>query len=382
MLIARIHESSKTGAAVPEQRKLYDAANLMCVLRSPSKTKAKSLIVKLTVAPEILAAIAENVAFDHRADAADNEDIVKPDVAYGEEDRTRSVIRETPPISVVESESQPLERVNCDAADVQLHFEATIADQMQDTELYDRQDCINPSRDSGFASSPAPRATPAPDNLEPSRHPSVVGSINGSIADVAIEAEDKPNTRPLEAVPDVVKASSDAQENPHTHPLEALPDVVEALPAVQDQDVWPRSVSIISIGSSLEALDDDPSMPTATAPYDNASSTRKAPAKEPTIIDLGSEDESVRAESPKAEIEETPEVEEVLRPHPQQHIIIDDDDLRLLPPKGKKRKARVVSDDEYNDLCEAEDSGAWQRASLRKSQATQSYPEEMWRNWE
>jgi hypothetical protein len=91
------------------------------------------------------------------------------------------------------------------------------------------------------------------------------------------------------------------------------------------------------------------------------------------IIDLCSdEDGSVVMASAKSEIEETPEVGELLRTHREDFWIVDDDEL-LMPATMRKKRISHQTMSDGDDIMQV-DGDAWKKASRRRSQGTQLMP--------
>ena len=150
--------------------------------------------------------------------------------------------------------------------------------------------------------------------------------------------------------------------------------------SVEGQDGKQRGWSVISISSARNAKESNGGHLPAGANVPRQESVTRGRGNS-LVIDLCSEEEgSMTAESPERQVEETPEIGEVVNLHGQQSRVSKDDELRQPAKRGVKRKVYIVSDD--NELCEEKDGNAWQRASLRQTQAKKLTFDEQWRNWE
>jgi hypothetical protein len=532
-------DSTTSGVSVERQPSIAASASTAAAARStpiprePSEDIPGSLVVKLSIDPEVLAAIIGEVVPQPSVELTDNEPAQIDEVADSEDeyeardetfgrrnatdgrrDRSGSRLHTAPREPSVDSVLGVSRASSSEAANAQLHLEQVIAETNEDVdiEVDMRDDSRNQSRDSGFASSSASPLSPKTATPHRSTPGSIVGSISGSITDTADGFEEEPMDGVVGPLPEmeldlstadfgqafleppteVMRDSSAAENHQATReplqemvidspaaeaeeaplktpsetmidspsavdqeaplapapemmidlpaaehlqtPLEAAPEIIVDLPAALSQEARRRSVSVISIESSvaeaqgdmtrsaIHAPPEDIRPATSPAPPramprqsvnidlesesedDQVTASRKAemneapePAPPPPaparpvqsmIIDLGSDSENNQAaESPKAEVKETPEVDRVLNQPPYTQVISSDDDELPLPPprkKGVKRKAYIPkpNNDDDDDMCEVEGRDAWQRASLRQTQSGQTYPGEDWRNWE
>lgn len=139
-----------------------------------------------------------------------------------------------------------------------------------------------------------------------------------------------------------------------------------------------RAASVLSISSGVDEMDVVPTIPLPPSPKPpNRAIDPQGPAHEPQdsshIIDLCSdEDGNLLLASAKSEIEETPEVEELLRTHRQDFWIVDDDELRVPDTMRKKRISNQTMSD-GDDIMQV-DGDAWKKASRGRSQGTQLMP--------
>jgi hypothetical protein len=486
--------STTSGASLDRQPSI--AASAAAAARStptpqePAEDIPESLVVKLSIDAEILAAIIGEVVPRPSVELADNETAQIDEVADSEdEDKDRgeyfdrrvatdgardcSELRfHTAPRELsVDSVLGVLRASSSEAANAQFHLEQVIAETNEDAdiEMDMRDDSRNQSRDSGFASSSAPPLSPKTAIPDRSRPGSTVGKMIGSITDTADGFEEDPmdgvvgplaemevasptadvgeaplqppsemmidspaaedeeafpeppsemlrdspvaedEETPLESPPGMMIDSPAAED--YQAPREPLQEMKICPPAAGDQDaplepplqmmIDPpaalgqetrhRSVSVISISSSIpKTKGDSTRLAVHETPKDARSATSlalaapapAAPARprQSEVIDLGGEsDDDQVVGSPKAEVKETPEVNRMLIPHPYTQVISSDDDELPLRPrkKGVKRKACVPKlNDEEDDMCEVEGRDAWQRASLRPTQTKQIYPGE------
>jgi hypothetical protein len=139
-----------------------------------------------------------------------------------------------------------------------------------------------------------------------------------------------------------------------------------------------RAASVLSISSGVDEMVVVPTIPLPPSPMPpNEAIDPQGRAHEPQdnshIIDLCSdEDGSVVMASAKSEIEETPEVGELLRTHREDFWIVDDDEL-LMPATMRKKRISHQTMSDGDDIMQV-DGDAWKKASRRRSQGTQLMP--------
>ena len=354
----KIHAVSSTTDTTPKASNVSVAASYMQSAHSRPEVTGTSLIVKLIIRSEILAAIDGLSLPSQLPEIVDSETDGNGDAAHQGLSE-----QQIPPASVIEVQMQssgPVDH-NENVELVQKRVEDIVMDDAQEAE----EDVPKPTRDypgdSGFAYSSAPPAAPRAATPDTKRPVLVVDSPEDLRSRSATIREDAYNNNEV--------------------PLRSVPDMTMSSPAPEYLDVRPRSISVISIDSASDVQESQVGARPAPAPSHILFPPRDGMSqpRESIIIDLGSEDEeSVIAESPKREIEKTPEVVEVPAPNRQQNRVRGDGELRWPPKKGAKRKVRVSNDDD-DDIVEVVDGDAWKKASQTKQAPS---PGETWRNWE
>ncbi|KAF2819215.1 hypothetical protein CC86DRAFT_472348 [Ophiobolus disseminans] len=343
---------SKAAKTVPQMQSLPVANGSVRRTRNMTKTTRPSLIVKLTIRPGLLASVARPSTPSQRSE----DPYVEVDGPVNFVDRSLNQQRQE-----FEKRSRDPVIPNQHPRIEQQHegHDNTNMKGIQKSGYSKQGSYRNHSHDSGFASSSAPPPATARTPANHTRHTPIE------------ELFENMDTRSVTA------GADEYQDN---EPLETLPDTSTTLPDADKRNARARSVSFISINSARDAVGNGskiaPAPASRTSVFPPIHETERP--RESIVVDPGSEGEdSVIVESPKREIEETPEVEVALSPHRGFRQVSGDSELRLPPQSGARKKTQVVSDDE--DMFVEEDDDAWKRASQGKHPLS---ADEMWRNWE